>query len=319
MACAAPLIRLSARPDSGDDQRGRPLQWSRPARVRRPVHGHAVACNKGSGHGFFGDPACSGLQARVVAVVWQGECGVESIQDDEALVPAAGDELGRAVHSRSLPQRAEPFLPVVCALVVAPLPQQSRDFGQVGALAQDPHGVGGQFAGSQSGGVAVGQPGLQLGDSGEGVQVVVGYKTDGRNTHIRSAPLGPRDGRLLPGQPPRQVSTGAQAGVTGRPVVVRAGGPRQESLPQQVRQDRRIGVRRIVQGPRDRQCHLGVIGNQRRLAIQLTRPGRPVPILDLRDRQELRRACPTRPRTPARTGIPMLSTTRSTPKVRRPA
>jgi hypothetical protein len=91
------------------------------------------------------------------------------------------------------PRLSEPLVPVYTGLALATGLQQPGYIGWCGAVAQDPHRVGGQLAGRERGRVAVGQAGLQLGHADEGVLVIAINQAD-RRLSRRAHQCGVTDG-----------------------------------------------------------------------------------------------------------------------------
>lgn len=259
-----------------------------PGQCRDRVVGVPYGAEQRGRQGLLGDPTLARGPARVTAVVRLTQGVGQSAQHRQALVPTVGDELLRGTRVGALPEVTQPPLPVDQALGERPLGEQRGKLGQRGARAQHEDRVRGQLAGGQPGRVPMRQPGLQLGQAGERVQVDV-EQPDRGDPHVGAAPLRPDDGGVLPAHPPGQLGAGAQAGHARGAVVVRADRPGQETLPQQWLHRLRGERGRLVQRPTHREGHLGVVGDQCRLAGQLPWTGRTITVLDLGDGQELGR------------------------------
>jgi hypothetical protein len=160
-----------------------------------------------------------------------------------------------AACARDLPEVAEPVRPVHVALGSAALPQRRRQVGQGGPVAyQQPYGVGRQFRRRQPGRVAVGEPGLELGQSGHGVHVDPGSSPTGVTRMLAPQPWnrprspGPRHPRPGGGRPACRSGRG--------PGCCRADRPAHEVGPQQRLEPGRRPLRSVPQCAGDLERHL---------------------------------------------------------------
>jgi hypothetical protein len=135
--------------------------------------------------------------------------------------------------------------------------------------------------------MAVRERRLELRGARERLQVQIGHQADRGDPHVRAAPLRLQDGRVPPGCAVVQREAGVHAGIAGRAIVVGAVQPADEPVAQRLGERLRCHLTRVDERPRERERHLGVVGDERRIAGQFGRSRRPVHLLDPLDRPEL--------------------------------
>src|SRR5579884_2789149 len=109
------------------------------------VIGKEEEAKHAGGEGFLGYPACPGRQAGVALAVSDLKRGIEPVEDVQALLPAASNELLGMVDARSLPEGAEPVFAVDELLALRIVTQAIGKRGRFVPGSQIGDGVSGQI------------------------------------------------------------------------------------------------------------------------------------------------------------------------------